>query len=54
MQQFLVEAKLLQVQQPVLNYYEKKAQKKEKKNKISERINKIIPYLIPCLTIKEW
>jgi len=32
----------------------KKAQKKEKKNKISEVINKIIPHFNPNVTIKVW
>ena len=32
----------------------KNAQKKEKKNKTSEVINKIIPHRIPFITIKVW
>lgn len=32
----------------------KKAQKKEKKKKISEIINKIIPHRIPLITFIEW
>jgi hypothetical protein len=41
----------------VFNLLWKKAQKNEKKNKISETINKIIPHRIPCVTFmvcKPW
>jgi len=34
------------------NYYEKNAQKKDKKKKISETMNKIIPHFIPETTLK--
>jgi len=48
----LPEVKLHLPLNKVLTYYGKKAQKKEKKNKTSDVINKIIPHCNPFCTFK--